>query len=138
MFLPCTGTFEAPALRGDNDKDAKEIGDASVISTSMGVPANIVWALENGVLVLFLRASGAGESTADMSVTSVLFVNILSPYVLTEEVETSSWVLGSGEVAATLLILESWAVIAASTLAFTSSAGPQARAVLGDQSPAAL
>ena len=75
MFLPVLGAFVTPFLRGDNAREAIEIGDGSAISISIGVPAgapaNIVCARPKGVLVVFLIAFiGSGDSI-ETSVKSV-------------------------------------------------------------------
>jgi hypothetical protein len=85
MFPPVLGAFTPPFRRGDRDNEAIEIGDGSAISMSIGVPANIVCALPNGVRVLFFRTlAGSGESI-DNSVISVVEGNSPSALVLTDD-----------------------------------------------------
>lgn len=84
IFLPVLGALAPPFRRGDKANDAIDIGEGSAISTSIGVPANIVWALPKGVRVLFFNAfTGSGDSI-DNSVRSVVDGKSPSPFVLIE------------------------------------------------------
>ena len=42
ILRPVLGALVAPPRRGDSDSEAMEIGEGSAISTSIGVPANMV------------------------------------------------------------------------------------------------
>ena len=85
IFRPVLGAFVAPLRRGESERDAMEIGDGSAISTSIGVPANIVCALPKGVRVLFFSAFVGSGELVDKSVRSVVDVKSESPLVLTDD-----------------------------------------------------
>lgn len=73
MLRPVNGTFAAAVRRGERAREARDIGDGSPISISMGVfwTLNIVWARAKGVRVLFLRdLTGSTGESSEMSVHS--------------------------------------------------------------------
>lgn len=91
MFLTGWCGWAPPLRLGDRDRDAIDMGEGSPISTSMGVPTNIVWALPKGVRVPFLTAFVGSGDSIDNSVRSVVDGKSPSPEVLTEQNGISLW-----------------------------------------------